>query len=140
MNWVDPYGLWSIRVDVYDGFGGGLHFGQNPNGSFFGGFRLGFGFGGGFSFDPKGKAPGSQKCPKKEDGLMNMDIGVFGEAGLEFRGGHIGISGNLGGHSQNYPSDIRPYSNFKPFDWGFGSDGSWGFRVGASAGGEVYFY
>jgi RHS repeat-associated protein len=78
VNRVDPLGLWSFSFEAYDGFGGGFVVGQDPatNQWFYGG-RLGFGIGGGASFDYQGKRPGADG-PDCDHGTT---VGVFLQAG-----------------------------------------------------------
>src|SRR5208337_383854 len=44
---IDPLGLWSITISVYDGGGGSVSFGQNPDGTNFVSIGAGAGAGGG---------------------------------------------------------------------------------------------
>jgi hypothetical protein len=78
ITWVDPWGLWSFSLEFYPvGIGYGITAGQNPGGELFIKWRVGFGFGGGFSVDPSGKSPGWDKCREKEHGFMDMGIGMY---------------------------------------------------------------
>ena len=77
VNLVDFPGLWSIAISAYDGWGGGVVFGQNPNGRWFVTGRIGYGLGGGASYNPQGTSPGWDPC---EEGMpVGMDFGLFGE-------------------------------------------------------------
>jgi hypothetical protein len=65
-----------------------LTFGQNPNGSGFASAKVGFGFGGGWSFDPLGKQAGYMPC---QCASWTGGIGNFAELGV-----HAGVA-QLGG-------------------------------------------
>jgi YD repeat-containing protein len=54
INWVDPWGLWSISFEAYEGPGGGFVFGKNPGGGYFLSFKYGYGIGGGVIYNPRG--------------------------------------------------------------------------------------
>ena len=54
---VDPFGLWSITFGAYAGPGAQITFGRSNGPGFMTG-RVGFGAGGGFSFNPGGGVPG----------------------------------------------------------------------------------
>lgn len=85
---VDPLGLWSFELGGYAGVGYTVTFGQNPNGSGFASLKVGFGLGGGFSFDPVGKQAGYMGC---QCASWTGGLGLFAEAGV-----HAGVA-QLGG-------------------------------------------
>ena len=87
LMYIDPLGLASISFDLYWGKGGGITIGYNEKtGRFFGGGRLGFGFGGGFSIDFLDQGPADEAC--SNGGAGGTKIGTFG-----------GIGGNVGPYS-----------------------------------------
>ena len=58
---IDPSGLWSLSVEGYFGAGGGILFGYDETAQqWFWGGRLGYGLGGGASFDTAGGRPGGE--------------------------------------------------------------------------------
>ena len=138
LNYVDPMGLWSFRVDWYEGAGGSIIFGRNPDGRFFYGGRIGKGLGKGVSFNPKGKTPG--KSCNKESGLMNMDLGFYADASVNLLIFSFGTGMEFGGHAQNYPSDLSIYKNFNPPGWNFSWGEEMGIRGSVSTGVEFYLY
>jgi len=85
---IDPLGLWSVEFGGYAGVGFTVTIGQNPNGSGFASLKVGFGLGGGASFDPLGQQAGYRAC---QCSSWTGGLGLFGEAGV-----HAGIA-QLGG-------------------------------------------
>ncbi|RDD80981.1 Rhs family protein [Dyella tabacisoli] len=75
LNYIDPLGLWSLTIELYDVFGGAIILGQDEKtGQWFGGGRLGVGLSGGVSFDPLGQRPGA------DSGSCNgTTVGTFGQ-------------------------------------------------------------
>jgi RHS repeat-associated protein len=84
IRYVDPLGLQSLEVGGYWGVGFTVTFGRNPNGSGFASLKVGFGLGGGASFDPLGKQAGYMPC---QCSSWTGGLGLFGEAGV-----HAGIA------------------------------------------------
>ena len=139
INWIDPWGLWSISIEGYYGLGGGLVFGKNPNGGSFVTWRFGYGIGGGVSFDPYGTSPGWDPC--KKHGVLNAGIGGFAEAGAGV--GPLGINlGTRGGINVENPSDrlYIPYFESPHLSFPIGWERKWRLRGGAAAGVEITFY
>ena len=133
VNFIDPLGLWSFTVGGYNpftGLGGGITFGQNPNGSWFGGVWGGGGFGGGLSFNPDGTSPGykpgsCQNGPSVEAGgyaNIGANIGPFG-GGVDASGGI-----NIGGQSPGY---------FNPPGHTGGASNTRGVGFGGGVGGQI---
>ena len=85
---VDPLGLQSLEIGGYLGVGFTVTVGRNPNGSGFASLKVGFGLGGGASFDPLGKQAGYMPC---QCSSWTGGLGLFAEAGV-----HAGIA-QLGG-------------------------------------------
>jgi hypothetical protein len=88
VSFVDPFGLQSLEIGGYAGVGFTVTVGRNPNGSGFASLKVGFGLGGGASFDPLGKQAGYMPC---QCSSWTGGLGLFGEAGV-----HAGIA-QLGG-------------------------------------------
>lgn len=125
---IDILGLWSFGAEFYRGFGGGMVFGQNPDGSWFGGPRWGAGFGGGINFDPYGTAPDwNDEC----DGSSTA-VGAYGQAG--FNVGPFGVGGGVSG---GYSTGSGFYSGFTGPAASYGDNGGVGLSFGASAGVEA---
>ena len=75
---IDPLGLWSLTIQAYDVFGGGIVLtGEGLSFSSIG-FRLGVGVGAGIDFNPFGEKPDS-KAPGSSDSL-----GLFAEGAAGF--------------------------------------------------------
>ncbi|MEB0033154.1 RHS repeat-associated core domain-containing protein [Undibacterium sp. RTI2.1] len=92
---VDPLGLWSFTFGGYLGAGFQVSFG-NDNGNGFMTGRVGFGFGGGYSYDPNGGIPGPAIQDRSTGGIVLSDS-VAGN----FSAGPI--TGSLeGGVGRNY--------------------------------------
>ncbi|MFZ4402821.1 MAG: hypothetical protein ACOYOK_01855 [Pseudobdellovibrionaceae bacterium] len=128
MNFIDPSGLWSISIGGYAGFGGGLTFGRNPGGGFFGAVRGGIGIGGGISWDKNGSSPDGNNCG-------GISTGQFAEAGANFGPLEIGISSSSGFSQTN-----GPYATpFPPQPTG-GATPSIGVGAGVSGGFEIIFH
>jgi RHS repeat-associated protein len=88
ISYVDPMGLQSLEIGGYLGVGFTVTVGRNPNGSGFASLKVGFGLGGGASFDPNGKQAGYMPC---QCSSWTGGLGLFAEAGV-----HAGIA-QLGG-------------------------------------------
>jgi hypothetical protein len=127
VNFVDPLGLWSITLEGYlpgFGWGGGITFGRNPGPNPFKegfiSFRIGYGVGATYAFDPNGQRPGWDPCGSDTSGL---GLGVYGNAGYGFDLYNAGVSVNAGVNLMNG----SPYYGV---GWPF-----WGLvKYGASAG------
>ena len=77
---ADPSGLWEISFGGYGPWGGEMTFGRDPQtGQGFITCKIGFGAGGGFSYDPLGGRPGGNE--KGADRGGGVTVGIFGEAG-----------------------------------------------------------
>lgn len=87
---VDPLGLYSWEIGGYAGVGFTVTVGQNPNGSGFASLKVGFGLGGGMSFDPLGKQTGYMPC---QCSSWTGGLGLFGEAGVH--AGPVQLGGSL---------------------------------------------
>ncbi len=69
---VDPFGLRSFTFGAYYGAGFQVTFG-NDNGNGFMTFRVGFGYGGGYSYDPNGGIPGPEIRDRSTGGIVLSD-------------------------------------------------------------------
>jgi hypothetical protein len=90
---VDPLGLQSLEVGGYWGVGFTVTLGRNPNGSGFASLKVGFGLGGGASFDPLGKQAGYMPC---QCSSWTGGLGLFGEAGVHAGIAQLGVSLDAG--------------------------------------------
>jgi len=126
-NLIDPLGLWSITISGYDGYGGSITFGENPNGSFFANAGIGAGIGGGLVFNPNGTSPGYGRLPCGGGGFHG-DIGFLG-----------GFGAALGPFGVDFPIEFAvDFPSGTPLDSGLGGpEGSiepfpdeWGLRLG----------
>ena len=117
LMYSDPFGLASISFDLYWGPGGGITIGYNEKtGRFFGGGRIGFGIGGGFSLDPDDQGPGDE-CVGE-----GTELTAFGSIGLSVLGRGVSLnseySSNLGGSRPssgklNFNETINSFSEKK---------------------------
>ncbi len=135
INRIDPSGLWSFTIGFYNpftGLGGGVTFGQNPNGSVFGGVWGGGGVGGGMEFDPNGTSPGYQ--PGTCRGGPYVEVGGYANiggnagpysAGLSSTGGvKVPIAADPAGNARGYFNPPGPYgsaSNTRGIGFGGGA-------------------
>lgn len=88
---IDPLGLWEVTLAAYRGVGFHFSVGQNPKtDEAFLNFTLGFGFGGGFSYDPDGGG-----IPGEGD----IFIGVTGGMAAAIEGGALQASGGTKFHT-----------------------------------------
>jgi RHS repeat-associated protein len=135
INFVDPLGLWSVSLEGYWGWGGGIVIGRNPNGTSFLSVKFGYGFGGGFSYDPFGTSPGYNPCL---DPQLSFGPGGFAELGIGLgpvSGGVAGEGGvNIGVNSQG--GFLQPYSKAAPK---FSLDAGFKLRAMAASGVQVNF-
>ncbi|HUW97561.1 MAG TPA: RHS repeat-associated core domain-containing protein [Acidiferrobacter sp.] len=131
MNAADPFGLWSLSFAGYAGPGGAILIGQDPKtGHWFYGGRIGFGLGGGVSFDYKGKRPGGSEGSNCGHGttygdFVNLggDIGPYEWDPIDAHGGYDTVTGR-GYHEGPLNENMT-----------FGNGG--GFDIGGSFGAEV---
>jgi RHS repeat-associated protein len=131
---IDPLGLWSVSLGGYSGVGGEIVIGRNPDGKWFGSGRVGYGFGGGGSYDPNGTGPGAEKC----ECTWNSAFGGYGyfQAGL---GPFFAGQGTNGGMIMNSRcGGPTGYFEVQPFNYGL--DAGIRLRFGAAAGFEVTLY
>lgn len=134
---MDPLGLWSLSLNLYDGYGGGLiltgtglHFTSLT-------VRGGIGVGAGISFDPRGKQPD----PCAPSGSNSM--GVFAEGSLSALFLEYGRGYNAGlttWTDSNGAVHYHSYAGGEPEIGAGNGKGGWslGFGIEAegSAGGE----
>ena len=130
MSYIDPTGLWSITGGGYLGVGGEITFGNHNGNGFFTG-RVGFGWGGGISFDPNGGIPGPAiQDPARGGGVLSES------AQVAFNAGPVSAAVELG--------FARNYSNGQSSFYGNPSGGLTsalkGFRVVGSVGAQCTVY
>jgi len=97
VNFIDPPGLWSIKVSFFAGLGGSVAFGRD-NGKWFVQGGAGAGLGGSAKFYPNGAFPdpedGGQFCGKEGNVGFSGSLGAsLGPASAEFKGQAGGIVG-----------------------------------------------
>jgi RHS repeat-associated protein len=135
---VDPLGLWSVTFGAYAGPGGQVTFGSDNGNGFLTG-RVGFGLGGGFSYNPAGGMPGGPPRDPTHGGIAlscsakgSFNAGPF-QAGLE-----SGASRNYNeGNSSLYTS---PSANGRFSNGWLGGGGISGVNANASVGGQITVY
>jgi hypothetical protein len=101
VNFVDPEGLWSVRIAVYWGYGGSITFGSSGGKNF---VRVGggVGYGGGVSFNPFGSFPDPPEgsdCSKPHgfigaSGWAGVGVGPVSAGWAGYAGGAIGQRSN----------------------------------------------
>ncbi len=141
MTYMDPAGLWSISVNGYAGFGGGVTFGQNPNDAWFLGFQVGYGIGQSLSWDKRGTSPDwNPEVFRPINEVPTLTLGLFGniEAGL----GPLSLEYNLkkGYVVENENSKWLPYSSSGPSPKVTSIWDIFKFEYGASTGVEIYVH
>lgn len=138
VNFVDPYGLWSVSLAFYRGLGGAIQFGY-ANGKVFVLADAGVGLGAGLSLNPTGGFPrpdGLDQCPGPEgfigfQGTAGLNFGPLGAGGTGYTGGHV--SKDSQGRTQyNFVEGSNPFGRLRDGGgtWGFGLQLSGGVRVG----------
>jgi RHS repeat-associated protein len=137
----DPLGLWSVTLQFYGGWGGGVVFGRNPNGSGFFSLRYGYGIGGGLSYNPLGQRPGYRKNTSPPPGCppVGVGLGAFGFAGYNFGPANVGVAGAAGANF-NFAGPgpfFNPYAGPTPH---VNVRGGFGLGVGTAAGGQLTIY
>jgi RHS repeat-associated protein len=94
-------------IPIWGQFGPGMQVtvGSNPDGTSFLNFKVGVGARGGFSHDPNGTSPGSDRICGKRGVLFN--VGLYGEANADIPD----FSGGVGRETGIYrgPSGVIPY-------------------------------
>lgn len=106
---IDPQGLWSVAVEGYVGFGGGVAIGQDHiTGQLFVSLRDGAGVGGGFDYDPLAKRPGSDAC----DQSSGEGFGVFSKVGGRFGPAKAGLGFNAGVQNGSSALPVNTYGSF----------------------------
>jgi RHS repeat-associated protein len=138
INLIDPYGLWSLSLSFYRGFGGAIQFGY-ASGKMFVLADAGVGLGAGLSFNPTGdfpRPPGSDPCIGPEgfigfQGTAGLTAGPFGVGGTGYTGGHLSKDGQ-GRTQYNFVEGSNPFGRLKQGggSWGLGLQLSGGVRVG----------
>lgn len=136
VNFVDPLGLWSIGIEAYVGFGGGVTIGRdNATGQPFLNIRVGYGIGGGFDYDPLAKRPGSDPCDKSS----GEGVGVFGKVGGRVGPVKAGLGFNAGVQNGSSAYPTNPYGSFASPKVSYTNRGT-GISASAAAGGEFTIY
>jgi hypothetical protein len=121
---------WSLTAEGYTPWGGGgIIFGQNPNGQYFVTGRVGIGLGGGLSYNPFGQSPGYHPSDiigiggfaELGAGAGPLSAGVAGEGGL-----NMAADTQRGGFSYLY-SHVNP-------EFGLDANIKWRLRAVAAGG------
>jgi RHS repeat-associated protein len=125
---IDPDGLASFTVGLFEGAGAQITVGRNPNGAGFMSLQFGYGIGGGFSFDPAGTSPGYRPCQCG----WTFGYGLYGEASVHAGIAKLAVNANVGRNENSCGSseyrDIKPKGSFK--------DGI-GMKASVSGGGQL---
>ena len=127
---IDPLGLWSVTFGGYIGVGGEVTFG-NDNGNGFMTGRVGFGLGGGITYDPNGGIPGPAIRDPLSGGVVLGD-----SAQAAFNAGPISAAVE-GGIARNYSNG---QSSFYGGPSGGPTSALKGFHAGGSVGGQCTVY
>lgn len=92
---------------------------------------MGYGFGGGITYDPLGGRPGGDRA---QPGKGGVTIGIALEAGVSANAGAFGVSGQASG-SRGYDFGAARQFNDPSFSGsgGYSPDGRRGFSFGGSA-------
>ena len=135
---VDPLGLWSITFGAYAGPGAQVTFGQSNGQGFMTG-RVGFGAGGGFSFNPGGGIPGETPQDSSKSGFVAACTAKASFNAGPIQGGlEEGVARNFNnGNSTwvNSPSFNGRFSN----GW-FGGGSIFNINANASFGAQLTYY
>ena len=134
---IDLLGLWSVTLGGYAGPGAQVTFG-NDNGNGFVSLRVGFGLGGGGTWNPIGGMPGGS--PNDPNGGVSLQC----SGKTAFNAGLI-QAGLEGGANRNYNGEVSSMygsnSGSSRFSNGwFGGDKIWGINANGSFGASVTVY
>jgi RHS repeat-associated protein len=137
LGFTDPLGLWSVTLGGYAGPGAQVTFG-NDNGNGFFSLRVGFGLGGGGTWNPIGGMPGGS--PNDPSGGFSLQC----SGKTAFNAGLI-QAGLEGGANRNYNSEVSSMygtnSGSARFSNGwFGGDKIWGINANGNFGASVTVY
>jgi RHS repeat-associated protein len=142
LRFIDPLGLASFSFDAYAGIGGGITIGYNPmTGSFFGGGRLGYGFGAGGNLNvtdmgpesiPRRETPNSEACGDLAAGKNGFLVGTNISLGAGIGPYGLGFSAQGG---RFFDGSGHSYSELG-FGPGFNAQGG-GFGVSFGGAGTV---
>ncbi|GEM_PF-973907 len=132
LRWIDPTGLWSISIGGYLGAGGEMTFGRDSGNGFFTA-RVGFGVGGGVSYDPLGGIPGQEPKDRCKPGTV---LSVSGKGGFGL--GPFGTSLE-GGVARNYSNQESGFYGGPSIE-GTSDRPSRGLHASASFGGQITAY
>ena len=132
VNVNDPFGLFSINIDLYGGLGGGLTFGfSNKTGQPFWGGRLGLGVGGGVGWDLSNNGPTdrdlrpgpySPPCGDIEPASSGTSYGTFGSITAGIGPVEISYGGDAGYHADGTGASYRNGPGFGVNTNAFGGD------------------
>ena len=139
---TDPLGLWSVEFGGFTGAGplpgpgGTLTFGRNPNGSGFVTLKLGFGWGGGWSLDPRGEQPGYRAC---QCASWTGSIGGFAEASAVLGVLNVGraLDGGKTTNSCSASDYGGPSRKLEFSEWGMQRQAAAGLKASFGGGGSA---
>jgi uncharacterized protein RhaS with RHS repeats len=134
LSYVDPYGLWSVTLNFYYGFGGAVVF--TGTGLSFDsiGFRGGVGIGAGIDINPFGSRPDGNAAHDSNS------LGVFGEGSIGAGPLSFGAGGNYGFTQTIDPDGTVHYCGYggREPELSSGKGHGQGFRLGGFEGeGEI---
>jgi len=127
---LDTEGNWGITFGGYKGYGGELTFGEDQ-GNFFVTLRIGFGWGGGASYDPNATIPGPVPINRNQSGYV---LSVSGQ--LNFNAGPVGANLETG-VARNFNNEESAFFGGPSFS--FVSE-RWGLAASASLAGQATYY
>ncbi len=130
LRWIDPNGLWSITAGGYIGVGGQVTFGSDNGNGFLTG-RVGFGLGGGISYNPNGGIPGPAPQDPTKGGVV-----LSCSAKANFSAGPLQTYLE-GGAARNYSNEESSLYSGKGYG---GRDKFTGFDASGSVGGQFTIY
>lgn len=138
LMYTDPLGLWSVTFGGYAGPGGQITFG-NDNGNGFVTARVGFGAGGGITYNPNGGIPGGPPSNPSQGG-----VAMACTAKASFNAGPL-QSSLEGGVSRNFNDGnssliTSPASNGRFSNGWLGGGFTFGPNVNANVGGQITVY
>jgi RHS repeat-associated protein len=109
VNWIDPLGLWSMSLELYDFFGGGATFGRNLDGRFFLSIKVDIGIGAGASFDPNGTSSNYNS-----NGCYDSGAGFTGGINIDLPFVSLGYGGSFGAMTGQEDILSSLYTNIGP--------------------------
>jgi len=137
-RYIDPWGLWSVSIDLVPGIGAGFTLGKDPCENWFFSSRFQVGLGGGFTIDP-GSTPGpsgNTNAISDVDMFIQTGVDILGLVNVKGPGVHTGVTHNKPAGTAKSYDQIQGYGGTQ-----YGIKMKPSIRIGVTGGyqGTIYF-